>query len=83
MRRMITAVRETAWLKKKSSGREDLLVITDQLYRCTPHDFTIAGNPFCKKAFAGGKAPDAEIDETKGELCGYGGSAARFTLVER
>lgn len=83
-RRMLTAVREYAWLKKNSTGTEELLQIVGELYNCQPKDIRgLGGKPFCRKAFVGRIPPVKEIDEVKGELCGYGGSPARFTLIEK
>lgn len=82
-RLMLMAVREYAWRQRKSSGKEDLMGLVNQLYQCTDRDInSLAGKPFCRKAFVWKRAPTKEIDEVKGELCGYGGSVARFTLVE-
>lgn len=83
-RRMLTAVREYAWLKKNSTGKEELRQIVEELYNCQPKDIRgLGGKPFCRKAFVGRIPPLKEIDEAKGELCGYGGSPARFTLIEK
>jgi hypothetical protein len=83
-RRMMTAVREYAWLKKRSDNPVDLRKLVDALYDCTGRDINgMKSKPFCRKAFIGKRAPTKEIDEIKGELCGYDGTIARLTLIEK
>jgi hypothetical protein len=83
-RRMITAVREYAWLKKRADNPEDLLKLVNTLYTCTKSDINgMKNKPFCRKAFVRERASTKEIDEIKGELCGYGGTIARSTLIEK
>lgn len=82
---MLYTCRAFALRKRAAGNPEDLPGIASQLYVCNEEDqgTGLGANPFCRDALNGVTFDRSVIDEVKGELCGYGGTPARFTLVEK
>jgi hypothetical protein len=82
---MLMTVREYAFRRKGQPGGENLPELVNRLYACSAagKGTGLGAEPFCRDALIGAKVPATLIDEIKGELCGFGGSPARFTLVEK
>jgi hypothetical protein len=84
-RTMLLTAREFAFRQSHVSGaQEDLPGLVAQLYKCNAegNKLGLGANLYCVQAFNGVTVADSEIDEVKGELCGYG-DKPRFTLIEK
>ncbi|HWX53651.1 MAG TPA: hypothetical protein VN176_03570 [Verrucomicrobiae bacterium] len=83
---MLYTVRDYAWRQSHvGGGQEDLHGLVDKLYQCKeekPGGTDAGGISYCRQAMNGVQVPDSQIDEVKGELCGYGKGQPRFTLFE-
>lgn len=77
---MIQAVRRQVCTFKGGQGMADTV---ENLYKYDPHESRINPQFYFQGAFNYQDVPKWQIDEVKGELCGYGGSPARFTLEEK
>jgi hypothetical protein len=64
-------------------GGKKLDESVNNLYKYDPDDPKIEPDLYFKEAFNRMKVPKEQIDEVKGELCGYGGDPSRFTLEEQ